>query len=141
MSLTRTRTLGRLALLLLSGLVAQNASAHHSAAMFDFTKCLMLTGTVRTLEWNFPHTWLWVTVPQGQADAGIWGFESGSPASLTRKGWSRDVLKPGDKVTVKFFPLKSGQQGGNMATVHIPDGHDLPSVPFPCDAPQPAKAK
>jgi hypothetical protein len=114
--------------------------AHHSAAMFDFTRCLTLSGTVRTLEWNFPHVWLWVTVPEEPQLSGVWGFESGSPSSLTHKGWSRTVLKSGDKVTVRFFPLKNGKQGGNMATVRMADGRELPSVPFPCvDAVQPAR--
>lgn len=121
--------------------VSENAAAHHSAAMYDFNKCLTVTGTVRTLEFTFPHIWLWVTVPEGQKLSGVWGFESGSPASLSHKGWSRTVLKAGDKVTVRFFPLRDGRQGGNMATVLMADGHELPSVPFPCNAGPAAASK
>lgn len=136
MSGRRWRVLALLPFAVSSLTASDQAAAHHSAAMFDFNKCLTISGAVRKLEWAFPHMWLWVQVPDGQPLSGAWGFESGSPASLTRKGWSRTVLKPGDKVTVRFFPFKDGQRGGNMATVRTAAGQELPSVPFPCTDPQ-----
>lgn len=105
--------------------------------MFDFGKCMTVNGTVRALEWTFPHVWLWVDVRDGTGSTQAWGFENGSPASLTKKGWSRTVLKAGDKVSVQFFPLKDGQQGGNISTVNGPVGDTLLGVPFPCHAQTP----
>ena len=44
-------------------------SAHHSAAMFDDTKVVELSGTVKALQWTNPHIWLQVVVEdQGRAD-------------------------------------------------------------------------
>ena len=38
------------------------ASAHHSFAMFDATKEVTMSGTVKEFEWTNPHSWLRVTV-------------------------------------------------------------------------------
>jgi Family of unknown function (DUF6152) len=35
-----------------------------------------------------------------------------SPSSLVREGWSSKTLKPGDEVTLKVAPLRSGAPGG-----------------------------
>ena len=37
-------------------------AAHHSAAMFDDTKVVELSGTVKALQWTNPHVWLQVMV-------------------------------------------------------------------------------
>lgn len=108
-------------------LIAQvgQAWAHHSFALFDPTQCREITGTVHALEWKFPHSWLWVTVPDGQSGAGTWGFEGDSPQLLGTKGWKRDSLKRGDKVTVRYVPLRDGRQGGAFGLVLLPDGSSL----------------
>ncbi len=38
------------------------ASAHHSAAMFDPSKEVTLTGTVKEFQWTSPHCWIQVLV-------------------------------------------------------------------------------
>ena len=110
------------------------ASAHHSGAMFDFTHCKLITGTVRKLEWMYPHNWLWVNVVDGQGATTAWGFEFMSPTQA--KGidplWSKDVMQKGDKVTVKFLPLKDGRSGGAMKSVTLPNGYVLGGSPGEC---------
>jgi hypothetical protein len=102
------------------------ATAHHSFAMFDTSKCLTLTGTVRKFEWGFPHTWIWVNVPNARGGIDPWGFEGEPPADLSRWGWKLGTLKKGDTVTVKFSPIRSGAKAGAFASVVVPDGRTLP---------------
>jgi len=127
------------ALSLLALLVSATASAHHSQVLFDMNKCLTLTGTVRDWQFLSPHSWLWVVVNNGKGSSDVWGFESASPPQMTEveHRWSRDVVKKGDKVTVKFSPLKDGRTGGALNILTLPSGVSLRAATPAC---QPAKA-
>jgi hypothetical protein len=96
--------------------------AHHSTAMFDFTKTIEIQATVKSFQWTNPHTWTVVTVDGDAAAAGEYGLEGMSPNYLSRNGWSKRMLKPGDKVSLKVHPLKDGRKGGFMVSVKLPDG-------------------
>ena len=87
--------------------------AHHSAAMFDDTKVMELTGTVKELQWANPHIWLQVIVDE-KGKKTEWSLEGGSPNSLSRQGWRATTFKPGDVVSVRFNPMKDGSPGGNF---------------------------
>src|ERR1700749_4837586 len=81
--------------------LAPAAWAHHSQVQFDFKSVVEVVGTVKSLDWRSPHARLYVDVPDSQGDVVDWDFELPSPMPLMRRGWKRDSLKPGDKVTVK----------------------------------------
>jgi hypothetical protein len=48
-----------------------------------------------------------------------WSIEGGSPNNLARKGWSRNVMKAGDKITIVIHPLKNGEHGGSLMKVTV----------------------
>jgi hypothetical protein len=115
-----------IAAVLLSTIICgiQPASAHHSFAMFDRSKEVTLVGTVKEFQWTNPHCWLQlVVVSDGQTKE--WSFEGGSPGILSRHGWKHTSLKEGDKVTVTFYPLLSGEAGGSFIQVVTPTGSTL----------------
>ena len=116
------------------------AFAHHSYAMFDTTKTLTATGTVRTLEWASPHVWLWIEVTDGKGGSDPYGFETVSPAQIQRDyGWDKNVLHVGDKVTVEYAPLRSGKNGGELQKVTLESGRVL-ATRFAKGTPAPAEA-
>jgi hypothetical protein len=100
-------------------------AAHHSFAPFDMTTQKTVTGTVKTVEWTNPHTWVWLDVPNDQGVVEAWGFEGMSPNYLSRRGWTRTTLKPGDRISVVFRPLKNGSKGGMFVSTKLPDGRML----------------
>jgi hypothetical protein len=108
----------------LSIAAAAPVSAHHSAAMFDSSKCGMITGTVRTFQFQYPHSWVWVNVKNAAGADEVWGLESVSPSQLLEIDgrWTRAALKSGDKITAEFMPLRDGRTGGLLQSIKLPDG-------------------
>jgi DNA/RNA endonuclease YhcR with UshA esterase domain len=82
---------------------ATPVAAHHSfAAEFDITKPVTVVGKVTKIEWTNPHAYLFVDAADPQTGTITnWEIEMGSPNGLTRLGWTRTLLKPGDAVTIE----------------------------------------
>jgi hypothetical protein len=97
------------------------ALAHHSFAMFDGQKEVVLDGTVREFQWTNPHSWIQLTVMEN-GSAVEYSIEGGSPNGLARRGWSRHSLKAGDHVKVTIHPLKDGSKGGSFMKATLSDG-------------------
>jgi len=82
--------------------------AHHSTAAYDTKTITLKNAVVKRFVWANPHSVLWFEVKDGRGRVATWGAESGSPSALTRVGWSRTSLKPGDPIVVELFPAKNG---------------------------------
>ena len=108
------------ALALLAGVPA---AAHHSFAMFDQTKIMTLEGTVTEFQWTTPHAFIELDAAGGRH----WSIELNSPNHLKRQGWSRDALKPGDKIKLRMSPLRNGKPGGLFLDLTRADGKLLDS--------------
>lgn len=107
MSITRYLVAGSSMLML-----AAVSDAHHSVAMFDQTKKIVVEGTVKEWEWTNPHAWLQIMAPDGSKQIVEQGFEVGAPNTLVRDGFRKDSFKQGDKVTVVAAPRRDGSVGG-----------------------------
>jgi hypothetical protein len=101
------------------------AQAHHSFAMFDRAKDVVLTGTVREFQWTNPHSFIELAVADAQGATQTFSIEMNSPNNLTRQGWKSGSLKAGDKVVVAMNPLRDGSRGGLFVAVQLPDGRVL----------------
>jgi hypothetical protein len=106
--------------------VSITAFAHHSFAMFDQDKQTKLVGTIKEVQWTNPHIWVQVLVNDASGKAQEWSIEGGSPNGLSKQGWKRTSLKPGDKVEVTIHPLKNGDKGGSLMHVSV-DGKPIGS--------------
>ena len=93
--------------------------------MFDREHTQVITGVIREFQWTNPHTWIQVIVTDAAGRQVEWSLEGGSPGILSRNGWKRTSLKPGEKVTVEIYPLKSGEPGGSFIEVTRADGSKL----------------
>jgi hypothetical protein len=98
------------------------ARAHHSFAMFDPSKIVTIVGTVKDFQWVNPHVVLWVYAnPKDGGAPELWTIELTSPGNLTRVGWSRHSVGPGDKVSVEIAPLRNGSHGGGFRKLTLTD--------------------
>jgi hypothetical protein len=103
---------------------AAAAWAHHSFAMFDSTKKIDVKGTVKDVQWTNPHVWLEIAVNETGKPA-TYGFEGGAVAVLKRFGWTKDMVKPGDTITLTAHPFKDGRPGGSIDFVTLADGRKI----------------
>ena len=101
------------------------AVAHHSFAAFNTETQKVITGTVKKVNWTNPHTWIWIDVPNDKGGMETWGVEGMSPNYLARRGWTRETIKPGAKLSITVYPMKDGQAGGMFLNAKRPDGEVL----------------
>jgi len=102
---------------------AMPAAAHHSDAMFDSAKEITLNGTVKEFQYTNPHSWIQLLVPAAAAGTPVeWSIETAAPIVLLRAGIKPTSLQPGDKISLRFHPLKSGGPGGSLIEIKKQDG-------------------
>jgi hypothetical protein len=74
-----------------------------------------------------------VTRPDGEIER--WGVEFNSPNNLSRQGWRRDTLNPGDAVSFVVNPMRDGRPGGFFYEVALPGGEVVRTAPRSWDPP------
>jgi hypothetical protein len=102
------------------------ALAHHSNAAYDLDHVQTIEGTVKTVNWTNPHiTFVIEKDAKDNEPAATWVFEVSSPGVLTRSGWTKRSLQPGDHATFSYAPLRDGTAGGFLLKVTLPSGQEL----------------
>jgi Family of unknown function (DUF6152) len=126
-TLARTSQTRRVLLLLapLSSVVAPDAFAHHSPAVFDQSKEVEIEGIVTEFTWANPHSWIHLDVTNDAGTIEHWSVEMNPPTYLVRGGWRSNTLKPGDRVTVVIHPLRTEEKAGQYVAITLPDGRVL----------------
>ena len=113
------------AALCLTALAATPALAHHSFAMFDMSKQVSVSGTVKEFQYTNPHSWVIVMATSPDGKQTEWGSESEVPSTLLRAGIKHSSLNAGDKVTVVGFPMRDGRPAGSLISVTKAGGEVL----------------
>ena len=104
------------------------AAAHHSNAAYDLDHPQTMQGTVKTVNWTNPHITFVIDADGDTKDgeaATSWVFEVSSPGVLTRSGWTKRSLQPGDHAVFYYAPLRDGTPGGFLMKVTLPSGQEL----------------
>jgi Family of unknown function (DUF6152) len=102
------------------------ALAHHAlVAQYDASKSTTLHGVVTKVEWTNPHARFYVDVKDNGGKVTNWNLELASPNALRRLGWTREILKVGDQVSVFVAPAKDGTKMANARTVTLADGRKM----------------
>ena len=100
---------------------APAALAHHSFAMYDNSKNVVLDGVVRSFRWGNPHGQIVLTVVQ-RGRAVDYAVELSSLNVMSRQGWTRNSVRPGERIKVTIHPMKDGSNGGSFAGAVKADG-------------------
>ena len=113
----RRRTVAALVLGLLPLGAGAPAWAHHSfAAVYDTSDAITITGKIVRVRLSNPHSWFFLDV-EGEDGALVrWSFEAGTPSGMIRNGYSREVIKEGDEVTISGFRAKDASKSAGMLT-------------------------
>ena len=105
---------------------ARPALAHHGGAAFDQSKTQTLTGTVTRMDFVNPHVVVYMDVQNPDGTMTEWSGWLTAPNKLQRAGWTKNTLKPGDKVTLVGNQQKNGSPVLQIRKVTGPEG-DLPT--------------
>jgi hypothetical protein len=120
---------GAFAALIATALGAGTAHAHHSPVMFDQTRQVTLTGTVREFQWTNPHSYIQLVVKNEQGQDEEWNLEMAAPTYLYNLGWRPATVKAGDTLTVTIAPLRKGGNGGLLLKAATADGKTIGRAP------------
>ena len=114
-------------LLTAAGLFAgpRMASAHHGVATYDMKNTIVLKGVVTSFKFINPHAEIYFDVKDDKGGAQHWIGEMTTPNMLARRGWNKEVLKPGDQLTIMGNRSKDGSTSMRVQKVVFPDGREL----------------
>ncbi len=117
--------------LLLVGVMAAVAGAHHSAAQFDFTNTVLVTGKVVSARLANPHMRLVLDVTDAKRGTRNIEFEGHSRANMQRQGLMPEMFAVGDTITIRIAPMRNGSDGGYVTAVRTPSGKEIGRVGAP----------
>jgi hypothetical protein len=118
--------------LLLVLLFTSQAWAHHSDAGIDITSVVAFEGTVTEFSWRNPHIYVLVEVVDDQGEVSgktvEWDVQMGPVNVNSRRGWRKDTLQVGDRVTVRVHASADGRPYGVVESIDKEGGLGLVPV-------------
>jgi uncharacterized protein DUF6152 len=107
--------------------VSSPAFAHHGYSAYDMTKVRSAKATITSFELANPHSSITCDITGEDGKVEHWAIETGAPMrGMRTMGFTQDTLKPGDVVTIYFYPAKNGSTLGAFSKVVFSDGHVMP---------------
>ena len=89
--------------------------AHHGDAGRYEDNVVVMQGTVVEMQLITPHSIIVVDVPDDSGKMVRWQAEMGGRTAMIKDfGWTKDTLKPGDKITLTGRKVKSGAPYMNL---------------------------
>ena len=86
------------------------------------TATVEFDGTVTSYNWRNPHVYFNVERLEADGSTREWELQMPSTVTMTRMGWSRDSLVPGDRVTVFTHVARDGRPYGILEYATKADG-------------------
>jgi hypothetical protein len=111
-------------LTLLTGLMFSGTiSAHHSfAAAYNMENPISITGKIADVRLTNPHSHFFLDVEADNGETVRWKFEAGTPSGMIRNGYSPQVIKKGDTVTISGFRARDNSDNGMLTGLVTADG-------------------
>jgi hypothetical protein len=82
-------------------------------------------GTITDFQYINSHAQVFFTVKNDKGEDEAWQGELTAPNKLSRAGWTKHTLSPGDSVTVTGNPAKNGEHTLWIRKLIGPDGQAL----------------
>lgn len=132
---TRTNHLLGPAFIAIVSVTALPVSAHHSDAGIDMESIVAFEGVVTDFVWRNPHVYVLVDRDGGDGEAVEWELQMGPVNVISRRGWRRDTLQPGDRVSVRAHAALSGRTYGIIDSIDKDGGLQLAAAAGAAPAP------
>ncbi len=102
--------------------MAWPACGHHSDVGYDRETVVAFEAHVSRYVFRNPHVTIVVETEDRRGGNVEWEIETGSTPIMQRSGWSQDLLRPGDTVTVRAHPERTGRMRAILSTLETADG-------------------
>jgi hypothetical protein len=113
----------RTAFAMLALAASASLQAHHGVAAYDVDASVTVRGVVEAFEWGNPHALIRL---RGADDARlVWTAETAGLVILSRAGWSKETLKPGDECTLIGHAARNGSPNMILRRAVLADGREL----------------
>jgi len=120
---TRTFTLFAVAVGLL--LTSTPMFAHHGSSAYD-KKLTTVKGTVTDFQFMNPHSELFLEVKNADGKVEKWSAEAASMVTMSRLGWSKNLFKAGDQITIVGNRARNGSPTMRLSKVVLANGKEYP---------------
>jgi len=77
--------------------------AHHGTAAYDTKNIVTVKATMTDFRFINPHVQLYFDVKNDKGEIEKWQAELTAPNKLSRAGWDKHTLKPGDSITASGY--------------------------------------
>lgn len=108
--------------------VAGPMFAHHGAAAYDTSQNTTLKGTVVEFDFINPHCQLFINVADESGALVKWDGEFTNPGTLHRRGWTKEMFKPGDQITMIGNRAKNGANVLRVLKLQMADGKEITAL-------------
>ena len=99
--------------------------AHHgTAASYDPDTFVTKKGIVTEFVWAKPHSQEHWDVKEADGTLVNWGGELHSIAQLIKNGWNKNLIKPGDEITVTGHASRAGAPYMVVTSLKLANGKD-----------------
>jgi Family of unknown function (DUF6152) len=99
--------------------------AHHGTAAYDTKNVVTVKGTMTEFRFINPHVQLYFDVKNEKGEVEKWQAELTAPNKLSRAGWDKHTLKPGDSITATGYVAKDDPHTMWMNKLIGPEGQDI----------------
>jgi uncharacterized protein DUF6152 len=99
--------------------------AHHGTAAYETKNIVTIKGTMTDFRFINPHVQLYFDVKNDKGEVEKWQAELTAPNKMTRAGWDKHTLKPGDTITASGYVAKDDPHTMWITKLIGPEGQDL----------------
>ena len=101
------------------------ALAHHGTAAYDTKNIVTVKGTVVDFRYVNPHVQVSFEVKNEKGEIETWESRLTAPTKLSRAGWDKNTLKPGDPITASGYVAKNDPHNLWITKLIGPSGEEL----------------
>ena len=114
-----------LALAIVNALAAGAPLSAHHAWPVDRSREVTVKGTVTAFNWSNPHVMIDLEVKTESGKVEKWSVGGPSPDRMSRNGWDRNTLKPGDVVTGIGYRYTDGSNVVQLQRILTASGKEM----------------